>query len=89
MRIGTKHENSINIENTDIELAFRGAEDNLNIKIKGWDLGKISRFLESVKEETLKVKDVQDNKGIDCSGRYKIKNLSKGKNILKLTLSKA
>lgn len=89
MRIGTKHENSINIENTDIELAFRGAEDNLNIKIKGWDLSKISRFLESVKEETLKVKDVQDNKGIDCSGLYKLKNSNKGKNVLNITLSKA
>ncbi len=87
MRIGTKHEYSINIENTDLRLVDRGTNGTLKIKIQGWDLDRINRFLESVKGETLKVMNVYDARGIDCSGGYEIKNLSKHGNILDLTLS--
>ena len=87
MRIGTKHEYSINIENTDLRLVDLGTDGILKIKIRGWDLDKINRFLESVKGETLKVRNVYDAKGIDCSGCYEIKNLNKHGNILDLTLS--
>ena len=87
MRIGTKHEYSINIENTDLRLVDPGTDGTLNIKIQGWDLDRINRFLESVKGETLKVMNVYDAKGIDCSGSYEIKNLNKHGNILDLMLS--
>ncbi|AEG18171.1 hypothetical protein [Methanobacterium paludis] len=87
MRIGTKHEYSINIENTDLRLVDRGTDGTLNIKIRGWDLDKINRFLESVKGKNLKVKNVYDTKGIDCSGSYEIKTLNKQGNVLDLALS--
>jgi hypothetical protein len=90
MEISTKNGESIVIGSEDIIHAMSDISGSVHVKLQGFDLETINSFLESVKDETLKVKNLyNDRDRRDLSSYYKISSLNNSGSNISLMLKRA